>query len=49
MKTAPSLEHRLLAWALAALLLVWAAFMGESGGKCGILIQKPRPGCGLGL
>lgn len=27
MKTAPSLEHRLLAWALAALLLVWAAFM----------------------
>lgn len=27
MKTAPSLEHRLLAWALAALLLVWAAFL----------------------
>jgi hypothetical protein len=28
---------------------VWAAFMGESGGKGGILIEKPLPGCGAGL
>jgi len=25
---------------------VWAAFMSESGGKGGILIEKPPPGCG---